>query len=74
MEAADDLGGFARFCLGLANHASGMVGILGRGLDRAGDLVQRRGGLFQRGGLLLGALCQLFGLVRQLAGAAFDGQ
>src|SRR5471032_246592 len=57
---ADDLAALAGDEAGVARHFIGLLGAVGVLLDGGGQLFHRRGGLFQRAGLVLGATRQVF--------------
>ena len=60
---------FSASTLALATTVARVLGAFGRPLDRRGDLLERRGGFFQAGGLLLGAARQVVGGDGDFAGA-----
>jgi len=55
--------------LGAGDHVLGLLGAVCGPANGLGDLVQRCGGLFQAGGLLLGAARQIVGGDADLVGA-----
>src|SRR5471030_1669939 len=57
---ADDLAALAGDEAGVARHFIGLLGAVGVLLDGGGQLFHRRGGLFQRAGLVLGTTRQVF--------------